>query len=66
MAKVKEIEHERAQAASHIQGQLEEATARERDIAQMQVRTCMYVLHAAVSSSLPRSRNASHWHTRPS
>lgn len=41
VAKVKGMEHERAQAASHIQEQAEEATARERDIERMQVQQCV-------------------------
>lgn len=63
VAKVKEIEHDRAQAASHIQEQLEEAAARERDIAKMQVHTSVQkcACHAAVSfSSLARDRNETH------
>lgn len=38
VAKVREIEQDRKQAASHIQEQAEEAALRERDIKQMQVR----------------------------
>lgn len=41
VAKVRGVEHERAQAASHIQEQAEEAAARERDIERMQVRTAI-------------------------
>lgn len=37
VAKVRGVEHERAQAASHIQEQAEEAAAREREIERMQV-----------------------------
>ncbi|CAM9677146.1 unnamed protein product [Ectocarpus sp. 13 AM-2016] len=36
VARVREVEQERAQAASHIQEQAEEAAARERDIERMQ------------------------------
>lgn len=36
VAKVRGVEHERAQAASHIQEQMEEAMAREREIERMQ------------------------------
>lgn len=42
MAKVRGVEHERAQAASHIQEQAEEAAAREREIERMQVSDLYY------------------------
>lgn len=39
VARVRGVENERAQVASHIQEQVEEAAARERDIERMQVCT---------------------------
>lgn len=54
VAKVRGVEHERAQAASHIQEQAEEVAARERDIERMQV--CVY--SNSVCSRLDRFNNS--------
>lgn len=56
VAKVRGVEHERAQAASHIQEQAEEAAARERDIERMQV----HIIQSAQTAVMFTDRSFHH------